>query len=697
MPSTSVVSSQELEKESPSSTTSEDTTKHLEDVETRNATTSGLLRVIGTGSAGLPPPSMVAGSSWPALPQEVMGIESRFFRKPQIVTDDQTCDEYIENFSDICAKNGWCPGTKKSRKARRVVAGSLLGISIVGVPWLTRSYKRVGVGEIAFVTDRERRAHILFPGQHIRLDPYSGRISAFSLTDDYITFGNRVHIVRVHPGEYVVAKFNDQYTLLQPGKNHCVGVHVFDDPTFEFISRAQQTDAAILAGPVNIITVPPGSLARVLIRNKPYILFEGQHQITSGDLMFHDNTKDLQQYANKDGSVGFGRLQDTFVFHSIAKIYLRPGEVRGLSINQRAVFLNDPGDYWFYSDQVEMTGPITWDTRFTRFSSLLRVYIQEDHVGIVQKADGTVELLQNGCHIVPMPTRFITSLPLTLQFRDVQDVKGITRDPMEVVFGYTFAYRIVDPARGYLVGFNAETQDSNVEVASVIDRAVGSCANQALIQILRSVSYTETASLDFARASNDENAATLLIGRLVETLRNTFGVEFVVNEFQLRSVELMDVSRRGDLFSQAYDAAKARQLIEKQRVEANAAMAKHEIEVTKRQKETLAEIKRLELDKQRLTIERQNMELETSARLDREKMESHARAARILAIAEAEAQAVRMKAEAEGFARKEFPDHTKVELARIASQLFKESNLSIVDSQSGSLGLLLQSLTKNLA
>lgn len=689
------------------------------------------LKDMGTGCPGLNPPDLNKDSTWPPLPDEVRGIHARFFRRPDFVTDGADANAYRQQFLAKAGELGWVFHRNGLEKLVRGVGGVLTCCTGVGAIWVGNRYKRIHVGDIGFCTDINESARLLMPGHHCEYNPTHGSVQTFSIVKDYIRFMNRVHIVRVHPGEYVVVKINDQYSLLEPGVDHSVGVHMFDDPKFEFVSRVKQTSPAILAGPINIITVPPGRLARILIQNKPFILFEGQHRITSGLLEFGERILSAEDRAERKGrrnpnqhqvdgdNVGFSHLKDTFLYHSIGKIYVKPGEVRGVQVNRRAVFLEEPGDYWFYSDQIEMMAkPSLLTDEFVEFSCLLRVYIKENECGVVQKQDGSLEILENGCHVIEMPNRYLVSMPKTVQFREVRNSEGITLDPFDVVFNFTMAYKIVQPFKAYLVGAQmvkchaAEAKSCNNDMFRTIDNTIRTSCMRTMKEIVRHLVFKDTMLLhrmskeelgqdgDDMKGSAGEvrlhelqddalqpgslksqfqNVSRGAVKLLAKTLLEVFGVELLIGEFGISQLDLKNQAEQNELNRAAFEAAKARAIIVK------AENDKKKAEVDKERVEIMARTK----------VAQQMIDAESRGRIT--ELNSEAKAREIERLAAAEAKAIRVKAEAEGFAKEQFEDRTALQMAEIVAGMFKGTNLTVMDSSQGQIGALLHRMIGGLS
>jgi len=201
---------------------------------------SSFLKAIGTGCPGLAPPNPKKDKTWPELPEDVRGIDDRFFRDPDLMTDGKDSSDFMKKFLEGANNLGWIHKRGVGTHLQRYSGGILLSLTGLGGLYLWCKYKRINVGQIGFCTDVNESVRLLLPGHHCEYNPTHGAVVTFQIIQDYITFLRRAHIVRVHPGEYVVVKLNDQYRLLKPGQNHSVGVHMFDDPKFEFVIFAVQ-------------------------------------------------------------------------------------------------------------------------------------------------------------------------------------------------------------------------------------------------------------------------------------------------------------------------------------------------------------------------------------------------------------------------------------------------------------------------
>lgn len=712
---------------------------------------SNFLKDIGTGNPEIKAPNPKTDRSWPPLPDDVQGINNRFFRKPDFVTDGSggNDEQFLKNFYKRAQDLGWIHKRWFVTKVLKHLGFAGLSLTGVGAWWVAHRYKRVLPGQIGFCTDLSKNVRILKPGMHCEYGLGRGETVTHALVKDFITYLDRAYIVRVHPGEYVVVKINDQYSLLEPGDNHSVGVHMFDDPTFEFIQRVKQTSPAILAGPINIITVPPGRLARILIQNRPYILFEGQHRITSGLLEFgerilsEEDKKERKQVnpnshqLHTDQDVGFSHLKDTFLYHLIGKVYVKPGEVVGLQINRRAVFLDIPGDYWFYSDQIEISKAVPMTINQFKFSCLLRVYIKENEFGVVQKADGALEILHNGCHVVEEPNKFLVALPKTVQFREVRGTEGITMDPFDVVFNFTTAYKIVDPFKAYLLGSQMinccsnEAKSCDNDTFRTIDNTIRTSCTRTMQEIVRHLVFKDMMLLhrmskedlvDDEKKLSGENMLHVLqdddlqpgslksqfknvsrqaVKTLASTLLDVFGVELVVSDFGISKLDLKNDHEQQELNKAAFEAAKAKAILvkaenDKKLQEYKKEMAEIEAKTVVAQK--LIEAKSSgEIARLNATAKADELRLMTEAKAEELEIMTKAKAKKTVELAEAEAKAIRMKGEADGYALQCYKDRTSLQMVEHISKMFGDTNLTIMDSQQGMMGHLLSQLVGKMA
>jgi hypothetical protein len=709
---------------------------------------ANFLKDIGTGSPDLRAPNPKMDKTWPPIPEDVQGIDARFFRKPDFITDGADDSKYNQDFMAKANQLGWLHSRNFAEKGWRRFWCGAIACTGVGAFWIGHRYKRIHHGEIGFCTDINESVRLLKPGMHCEYNPTHGKTFTHAIVKDYISFMDRAHIVRVHPGEYVVVKNNDQYSLLEPGDNHAVGVHMFDDPTFEFVQRVKQTSPAILAGPINIITVPPGRLARILIQNRPYILFEGQHKITSGLLNFGERILSAEDRAERkhknpnahkldqNKEVGFSHLKDTFLYHLIGKVYVKPGQVVGVQINRRAVFLDIPGDYWFYSDQIEISKAVPMTIDQFQFSSLLRVYIKENEFGVVQKADGALEILHNGCHVVETPNKFLVSLPKTVQFREVRKTEGITMAPLDVVFNVTMAHKIVEPFKAYLLGSQMitchaeEAKKCENDIFRTIDNTIRTSCTRSMQEIVRHLIFKDMMLLhrmskedliDDEKKHNGENMLHHLqnddmqpgslksqfqnvskasVRVLAKTLLDVFGVELIVADFGISKLDLKNQEEQNTLNRAAFEAAKARTILVKAENDKRLAEYKKEmaeIVAKTRVAEKLIEAKSSgQIAKLNAMARAEERTLGAQAQAEELKIMTAAQANETVALAEAEAQAIRVKGEAEGFALEKYRDRTDIQMVEQIARMFKGTNLTIMDSQQGMMGPLLGQLMSKM-
>lgn len=683
------------------------------DDETHNM--SNFLREIGTGCPGLSSPNIKRDKTWPSLPENVQGIDNRFFREPDFIADSKNPSDFEKDFLVNAKALKWIHTRDALTQAKRYTGGALLALTGVGAVYLYGKYKHINVGHIGFCTDLDESVRLLLPGHHCEYNPTHGDIQTFPITQDYITFLNRARIIRVHPGEYVVVKINDQYQLLKPGQNHSVGVHMFDEPKFEFVKRVKQTNSAILAGPINIITVPPGRLARILLENKPYILFEGQHMITSGLLEFGDRIlsnedREERKQDAKDNNVGFSNLKDTFIYHSIGKVYVRPGELVGIQINKRAVFLEEPGDYWFYSDQIEMSKPVSKTVNRFDFSSLVRIYIKENEYGVVQRANGMLEILQNGCHTIEIPNKFLVSLPKTIQFRELSGLKGITNDPLDITFSMIVSYKIVEPFKAYLLGSqNSNTKDC--DMFKIIDETVLTSATSTMQSIVRHLNFRKMLSQNMNMEDKQdlqpgslkeqfETVSSASVKQLQKRLRDVFGVELNTEEYNISKLDLTNQKEQDELNRAAFESSKARAILVKAENDRKVAEyekrmieIKAETEVARRLIEAKSENEIKTLNAQAKANE---LRIQTESEAKNLELMSKAKALEISEIGNAEANVIKHKGEAEGYAKEKYSDTTQLKMVENLCKMFQGTHLTMVDSKDGLLGPVMANLLKSI-
>lgn len=705
-------------------------------IDDRTHEARAFLTDMGTGRDGLLPPVPGQDKTWPPLPEDVQGIDQRFFRKPDFVTDGVDSDTYLEQFLSKARELGWVHRRGPLVQLGRYLGGVFVAATGVGIPYLLYQHTWIHPGHIGFCADLNEKVRLLLPGHHCEYNPAQSPIVTFHVTKDYIAFLKRAHIVRVHPGQYVVCKVNDQYQLLAPGDNHAVGVHVFDDPQFELVSRVKQTNPAILAGPINIITVPPGQVARIMIQNRPYLLFEGQHRITSGLLEFGDrilSNEDREEQKHHAASgiqpqnkatVGFSNLKDSFLYHLIGKVYVKPGEVVGVQVNRRAVFLDQPGDYYFYSDQIELSPAVSRVTPRVAFSSLMRVYIKENEYGIVQRANGSLEILGNGCHVIEVPNKFLVSLPKTIQYREITNIKGITQDPMDVVFNFTLAYRITQPFKAFMLGSQRQIEDgkkaeSDLDIFKQIDDTIIRTCTRTVQDIVRQLVFKDTLMLHrVAREElkdHNDDAEGLPPGSLksqfkqisqgnvkitLRTLSEVFGVELLVEEFGISKLDLANPIEQAELNKAAFESAKAKaalvvaennkklELYNKDIVEIKARTAVAQQLITAESTGQIAALNaRARAEESKILVDAKVYETEAMG-------DVHAK--QIVKQASAEAQAIRQKGEAEGYASQQYQDRTQVQLMGHLATMFQGMHLNVVDSQQGAFGQIMSVLVKTL-
>jgi regulator of protease activity HflC (stomatin/prohibitin superfamily) len=145
----------------------------------------------------------------------------------------------------------------------------------------------IASGDLGLATDNGRQ-HVLKPGWHFLLRPFTGLKGKAHMVDTIIRHG-QVTIIRVLQGQIGLA-FNDSspYLLLP-------GCHVFNSPVFRFQNIVSLSDALIQHGPITIFTVASGTV-RVCYDSGQVKIFEaGRYGICSPNFLVGAIIKTQQQ------------------------------------------------------------------------------------------------------------------------------------------------------------------------------------------------------------------------------------------------------------------------------------------------------------------------------------------------------------------------------------------------------------------
>ena len=163
------------------------------------------------------------------------------------------------------------------RSACAIVVALALGP--FGCCYLSTKLTLVQTGELALVRSIGGETRALGPGWHL-VSTVGCDILKFSVTDPLISFGP-LTIARVLPGHVGLSQLNGQPLLLSPG------VHLINDPLFQFISTVASTEPHIsIAATLHVVTVGPDQIGLCLADARGHFLGAGRHSVNHERFQF---------------------------------------------------------------------------------------------------------------------------------------------------------------------------------------------------------------------------------------------------------------------------------------------------------------------------------------------------------------------------------------------------------------------------
>jgi hypothetical protein len=163
--------------------------------------------------------------------------------------------------------------------------GSLLACStLIGIPYVLSCITLVKRGEIALLQSYDGSMRVLGEGLHSPMLTFACSVRKAKMTENCIQSGI-ISILRVTPGNIGLGLSNGIPKILLPG------MHVINDPLFEFKGSASMTDLHISVGCVHLITVPMGQVGLCSVNSTPHFLEQGRHHINNQGLFLNKVVK----------------------------------------------------------------------------------------------------------------------------------------------------------------------------------------------------------------------------------------------------------------------------------------------------------------------------------------------------------------------------------------------------------------------
>jgi len=314
----------------------------------------------------------------------------------------------------------------------------------------TLSLIRVRPGFIGLGADNGKPV-LLLPGLHFYNAPNFEFMMCRNVNENLIQNGT-INIVRVNPGQVGLATDNGEPVILDSG------VHFINEAGFVMAPNGfrKVDDAVIQIGQAQIIVVPRGRIAAVLVNGQGHFLLEGRHFVSQGRFTL----------------VGIKSLSDEYISAGIRHRIIVPRGKVGLGLESGEPQLLEPGQVHLRESSLfQYAGSVDITQQVISHGSLNIVTVRDGQFGISYK-DGVIELLSPGRHRLEsathVPGGFISAGQQTLR---ISEVTGMSSDNVELRFDAAICMRVVDPLKA-VVMLTQGNQDRMLELqANVQERA----------------------------------------------------------------------------------------------------------------------------------------------------------------------------------------------------------------------------------
>lgn len=353
-------------------------------------------------------------------------------------------------------------------RARRALLGALC---LPLVPYWLLKIKLVRTGELGLVRSLKGNCRALAPGVHY-LDVLLAQFQRANILDDVITFGP-LTICRVLPGRLGRATINGAPVLLGPG------VHLFNDPLWQFVAFSNMNDAVIeVGGTTFLITVQRGQLALVLADGQGHILGEGRHAINNPRFRFErfeDATAEYLRIGSKH------------------RVLLAAGRIGLAWQDGKPLILEATGKpLCVDSATFKFERSVAATQLVIRHGAVKVVTVRQGYVGVSFR-DGQLDVLPPGRHILDSASHaFAGFLPTGQQILPLSSVTSLTADNVPLEFDAVVAVVVQDAARAIVtLGGTAKQAEAAAAGDSEADfnsqdvfKAVASRAKLTLVRVI---------------------------------------------------------------------------------------------------------------------------------------------------------------------------------------------------------------------
>jgi len=474
------------------------------------------------------------------------------------------------------------------------------------------------------------------------------------------------NVVRVPRGSFGRVTENMTPKLLAEG------LHVVDNPIFEYRGIVNMSDQYIKNGTVHVIQVAKGSLGLIMESSFPRLLEEGVHIFDSPTLEY----------------VGVKSKLSKVIRHgTITRFRVEMGEVGLAWDGNNPLLIEEPGTYLVDNSTFKFVSAKSVNEKFIELGAQKMVTVYSGEVGVSYKA-GALTILESGRHIINRTDHFFeTFLSLqqrAMRLRPSEDVLICeTRDLVKIGIVADVFFRVADPMQAIsevgIAGIDKLVEETSIATLTNIMR--GTCLND-----IAQNSPNPTVKSEKSHLAEQQQAAAVgapsaplffdrahdaFLAKLHDDFLEKYGL--FISNIRIEKFKLLDSALSDSISKQALITAQTESQL------ANLA-GKTQIATTEQERK-----KRVDL----IEAEAAAATLQTQAEAKVAQAEADARALQVRA--EADAARLRVQAEAEAYAVKVRAEATIAEAEAEAQSTKIRATASISQAEADAEGIRVRS------
>lgn len=311
---------------------------------------------------------------------------------------------------------------------------------MIGLPYCYSKVNLIQQGEIGLARNIDGTVRILEQGWHFP-ECVLADVERFQVTNNRIIHGP-MHLIRVLPGDYGLCRHKGLPVILEPG------LHVVNDPLFEYVDNKSMTDPLVTIGTSYIITVVRDKIGLVTVNGEPFFLEPGRHFLNNPRLKFE----------------GFRSSTDEHIGHGARNRVLVPSGRIGLAWDRGQPLVLESGRvYNFLSPTFRYDGSRDIADEVIVHGSIRMVTVKDGKFGISYD-DGVLKILNPGRHVWDKPSHMFASLMSAGQTTlSIKKVTGMSSDNVGLEFDAAITVQVTDAKKAVtmLAGEGVEFDDDD--------------------------------------------------------------------------------------------------------------------------------------------------------------------------------------------------------------------------------------------